>query len=157
MAFLLPPAATQRALAEYRKRSLWTGFDAAQVEMLTVSGEGSPFTLRKVNGAWQLDGKPDQKVNQEAVSETLGALANLKADRYVRDKDAPLDVYGLGKPKHVIEAQTTGGVKQVLHLGNVEGGSKRLYAALPGQTAVFVLSEADSAKLERDAKAYWGK
>ncbi len=110
-----------------------------------------------MNGTWQLDGKPDQKLNQEAVSETLGALANLKAERYVRDKDAPLDVYGLGKPKHIVEATTGMGTKQSLHLGNVEGGSKRLYAALPGQTAVFVLSEADSAKLGRDAKAYGGK
>ncbi|MFL5340065.1 MAG: DUF4340 domain-containing protein [Gemmataceae bacterium] len=156
MIFLLPTAATQRAMAEYRKRSLWSNFDAAQVETLSISGENA-FTLRKVNGTWQLDGKPDQKINQEAVTETLGALANLKAERYVRDKDAPLDVYGLGKPKHIIEAQTGMGQKQVLHLGNAEGGSKRLYGALPGQTAVFVLSEADSAKLDRDVKAFAGK
>jgi hypothetical protein len=154
--FLLEPQVTGRATAEYRKRSLWSGFDAAQVDMLTISGESGNFVLRKNAGAWQLDGKPDQRVNQDVVTETLGALANLKVERFVRDKDAPLDVYGLGKPKRIIVARTGGGMTQTLDLGNAEGGSKRLYATLPGQTAVFVLSEADSAKLDRDLKAFIG-
>ena len=152
--FLLDPQTTSRANAEYRKRALWTGLDAAQVESLTISGDGGSFTLRKLGGTWMADGKP---ANADAVNETLGALANLKAERYARDKDAPLDVYGLGKPKRTITAQTGMGVKQTLNLGNAEGGSKRLYAAVPGNTAVFVLSEADSTKLNRDAKAFAGK
>jgi hypothetical protein len=152
--FLLDPQTTTRTMAEYRKRALWSGFDAAQVESLTISGDGAAITLHKVGGTWMLDGKP---ANAEAVNETLGALANLKAEHYARDKDAPLDVYGLGKPKRTISAQAGMGVKQTLNLGNAEGGSKRLYAAIPGNTAVFVLSEADSNKLNRDVKAFAGK
>jgi len=152
--FLLDPQTTNRATAEYRKRALWSGFDAAQVESLMISDIGSAVNLHKVGGTWMLDGKP---ANAEAVNEMLGALANLKAEHYARDKDAPLDVYGLGKPKRTITAQAAMGVKQTLNLGNAEGGSKRMYAAIPGNTAVFVLSEADSAKLTRDAKAFAGK
>jgi hypothetical protein len=153
MVFLLEPQVTARATAEYRKRSLWTGFDAAQVDSLTISGEGGSFTLRKTAGSWQVDGKPEQKVKAETVTEMLGALANLKVERFVADKDAPMDLYGLSKPRRTIVAQTSGGMKQELQLGNLEGGSKRAYARLPGKTEVFVLSEVDTAKLDRDPKA----
>jgi hypothetical protein len=44
------------------------------------------------------------------------------------------------------------GMRQELDLGNIEGGSKRVYAALPGKSEVVVLSEADTAKLDKDLK-----
>ncbi|HLW68112.1 MAG TPA: DUF4340 domain-containing protein, partial [Gemmataceae bacterium] len=153
MVFLLEPQVTARATAEYRKRSLWTGFDAAQVDSLTITGESGPITLRKAAGTWQVEGKPEAKVKAEVVTEMLGALANLKVDRYMADKDAPMDLYGLAKPRRTIVAQTGMGMKQEIQLGNLEGGSKRVYARLPGKTEVFVLSEVDSAKLDRDVKA----
>jgi hypothetical protein len=65
-----------------------------------------------------------------------------------------MDLYGLGKPKRTITAATGMGVKQTLNLGNTEGGSRRVYASLPGNTAVFVLSEVDSTKLSRDVKSF---
>jgi hypothetical protein len=157
MVFLLEPSITARTTAEYRKRSLFTGFDAAQVEVLTIGGEGAPFTLRKLAGAWQVDGKPDIKIKTEAVTELLGALASLKVERYVVDQNAPFDLYGLAKPRRTIVAQTGIGMKQEIQLGNLEGGTKRVYARLPGKTEVFVLSEADTGKLDRDLKAFEGK
>lgn len=155
--FLLEPKLTQQALAEYRKRTLWTGFDAAQIDSLTITGDGGPVVLRKIAGAWQIDGKPEAAVNQDAVTETLTAFANLKVERYVRDKDAPLDLFGLAKPRRTIVAQTSMGARQELRLGNLEGGSQRAYANLPGKTEVFVLSDADTAKLDRGAKAFTEK
>jgi hypothetical protein len=151
--FLLNPAVTSRATAEYRKRSLWTGFDAAQVDSLTLGGSGGPSTLHKVNGAWQIDGKPDLKLKQDAVNDMLVAFANLKAERFVSDKDASMSLYGLDKPRRTIVARTSAGMTQVLLLGNREGGGKRVYAAIPGKTEVFVLSELDTAKLDGDLKA----
>jgi hypothetical protein len=44
------------------------------------------------------------------------------------------------------------GAKVELDLGTIEGGSKRAYAALPGKTEVVVLSEADTAKLDKSLK-----
>jgi hypothetical protein len=155
--FLLEPKITIQALAEYRKRTLWTGFDAAQVEVLTISGDGGPFVLRKVSGTWQMEGKPEFKVDQNIVTEAITALGGLKVERYIRDKDAPLDLYGLAKPRRTIVAQTGMGMRQEIRLGNLEGGSKRAYAGLPGKTEVFVLSDSDTAKLDRDAKAFQAK
>src|SRR5262249_17843567 len=152
LVFLVQPAVTQRATAEYRKRTVFTGFDAAQAEKLTIDGDAGRQVLQKVGGTWQLEGKPDAKIKQEAVTELLGVLANLRVEHFVRDKDAPKDLYGLGKPKRVITAQGPMGQPQELHLGNFEGGTKRAYAALPGKTEVFALSEADTAKLMTEVK-----
>jgi hypothetical protein len=149
---LLTPPVTVRATAEYRKRSLLAGFDAAQAETLAITTDAGRQVLHKVGGAWQLDGKPDAKIKQEAVTDLLGVLANLKVDHFVRDKDAPKDLYGLGKPKRVITVQGPMGAPQELHLGNFEGTSKRAYAALPGKSEVFTLSEADTAKLTAEVK-----
>jgi hypothetical protein len=152
LVFLLQPPVTARATAEYRKRAVFTGFDAAQAEVLTIDGDGGRQQLHKVAGAWQLAGKPDAKIKQEAVTEMLSTLANLKVDHYVRDKDAPLDLYGLGKPKRTIMVAGPMGAPQELKLGNYEGGTKRAYASLPGKTEVFVLSEGDTAKLMAEVK-----
>ena len=86
------------------------------------------------------------------MTDLLGVLANLKVDHFVRDKDAPKDLYGLGKPKRVITVQGPMGPPQELHLGNYEGGTKRAYATLPGKPEVFTLSEADTAKLMSEVK-----
>ena len=52
----------------------------------------------------------------------------------------------------MITAQGPAGPPQELHLGNFEGPSKRAYAALPGKSEVFVLSEVDTAKLMSELK-----
>ena len=150
MVFLLSPGVTNRATAEYRKRTLSSGLDAAQVGVLTLVGEQGAVVLRKDEGNWKVDGKPSAKINQTAVTELLATLANLKAERFVRDKDAPKALYGLEKPRRIIIAQTNMGMRQELDLGNIEGGSKRVYAAMPGKSEVVVLSEADTAKLDKD-------
>jgi hypothetical protein len=155
--FLLDASVSSRATAEYRKRALWTGFDAAQVDVVNFGGPAATQTLRKNNGAWEVAGKPDLKLKQDAVTDMVAALANLKVERYVVDKDAALELYGLAKPKRTILARTSSGMTQELHLGNREGGGNRVYAAVPGKTEVFVLSEADTAKLDRDVKSFTQK
>jgi hypothetical protein len=79
MVFFLNPTVTSRATGEYRKRSLSSGFDAAQAGVLTIVDQSGPFVLRKAEGAWKVDGKPTVKINQAAVTDLLATLANLKA------------------------------------------------------------------------------
>ena len=87
--------------------------------------------------------------------ETLDALAGLKLVRYAVDKDADLRLYGLEPPELVLEVSTRAG-KRTLQIGRPDGESKRRYArvAEPGRTDVFVISEADAAKIVRDAAAF---
>jgi hypothetical protein len=156
LVFLLDAPTTSRVLAEYRGKSLWpTSLDAAQAEKLRYGGSGTSFSLEKVADGWQAAGKPSLKVNTSAINETLAALAGLKPERYVVDKGADMKLYGLEPPELVIEADAPTG-SRTLHVGRAEGDSKRYYARVPGKdrTDVFVIGEADAAKLVRPLTAF---
>jgi hypothetical protein len=73
-------------------------------------------------------------------------------ERYVVDKDADLKAFGFFPPSRTIVVRPRSGNPQTLYLGAAEPQSKRLYARIydPSRSDVFVLSEADSAKLLRD-------
>ncbi len=156
---LLDAALTGRVLGEYRKRAVWSDLDASQIESVVVSSGASNFVLRKDGDKWTDPAKPTDPIDAAKVTETLAALAGLKAERFVADKDANLSLYGLASPSRVIVVTPKGGASKTLQLGGPEGssGGKRVYAKLPDQPAVFVLSEADTAKLTRDRPAFLGK
>jgi hypothetical protein len=153
--FLLDPKLTTRVLSEYRNRTPWTSLDAAQVERVSYGYARNPFVLEKIGGNWQIAGKPDMAVKTETVNQALAALAGLRIERVVVDKDADLKLYGLEPPQLTLEVQTPTG-KRVLEIGNREGESKRYYARVPDgkRSDVFVISEADAAKIVRDSKGF---
>ena len=136
-------------MAEYRKRSLWSGIDAGQVETLIYGVGDKTLVFQKVDNNWQLSGRPDQTVNAATINDLLAAFANLKVERYVVDKDADLKRYGLQPPQRTIVVRPKTGNPQTLYLGHPEPGSKRLFARAydPARNDVFLISEADSAKL----------
>lgn len=152
--FLLSAPMTTAALKEYRTRSVWMPFDAAQVTAVKYSYEDAkPFTLEKVGDFWTAGGK---QVKGPRASETLDALARLKAERYVVDKDADLTLYGLEPAYLTIEVQSRGGEPRKLLIGRAFGESKRRYARIADdkRTDVFLISEADAAKIVRDVAGF---
>ena len=88
----------------------------------------------------------------------VATLAGLKAERYVADKDAKLALYGLDKPRRVIVLRLKAGETRILHIGNSVGGptGKQVYAKVEDKdrSDVFVLSEADSAKVLAERKFF---
>ncbi len=155
LVFQLKPSLTTKALAEYRNRTIWpVAPDAAQVEGLHFGYAKNPFSLEKAGGVWQALGKPEFPVNSRTVSDTLAAISGLKVERYVADKDADQQLYGLDKPDLVLDIQTPTG-KKTLAVGRQEGGSKRHYAQVPEKKGeVFVISEADAGRIVRDLGAF---
>jgi hypothetical protein len=156
LVFLLKPRLSQQVLDEYRPRTVWTPpLDAVQVESLNYRYARNPFLLEKAGSNWQAVSKADAKINTATVEDTLAALAGLKLSRYAVDKGANLALFGLDKPALILEVATRSG-KRVLHIGNVEGGSKGRYAHVPGPDRgdVFVLDEETCARLMRDLGAF---
>ena len=156
LVFLLDPQLTKRVLAEYRSRSVGTSIDASQVERVTYRYGRNPFVLEKVDNNWRVVGRADAKVNNSTVSDALAALANLKIERFVLDKGADMKLYGLEPPQLVLEVQTQSGTRRTLHIGHKEGDSSRYYARVPEEkrTDVFVISEADAAKIVRGLSGF---
>ena len=157
LVFLLDPGLTAKALGEYRTRTVWVEpLDAVQVVGLKYKRSGGSFELAKGDDGWKGVGKPDARIDGRTVEETLAALAGLKLERYIVDKDANLALFGLAPPELTVEVGTKTGRTFTLQLGRTEGDSKRRYAHVPeaGRTDVFVLSEADGEKIVRDLAAF---
>jgi Domain of unknown function (DUF4340) len=156
MVFLLSPELSNRLLAEHRKRTLWAGVDPAAVDTLAYSVGDQTLVLQKANDGWQSAGRPEQMVNAAAVNDVVAALAGLKVERFVVDKDADLKQFGLQPPQRTISARGPGGVVATLYLGKTEDGSKRVYARVldAKRSDVFVISEADAARLVKDLKMF---
>lgn len=154
----LSPSVTAQLFAEYRKRAVFSGLDAAQVQTLVISTGDANAVLRKQNGVWIDPAKPDEPLDQDKVSETLTTLARLQAERYVVDQDAGLELYGLDQPARVLVVTMANGSSHSLRLGNAVGDTdgKQVYAAVadPARSDVFVLSAKDTATLTRDRSAY---
>jgi hypothetical protein len=150
LVFLLDARLSSQLTSELRPRTVFKSeVDPAQVEEVRFGYAEGAFTLKKSDGEWKLDGKPDVKVNKAALTDALSALRGLKLERYVVDDGADLKLYGLAPPFLTLEVTTPSG-KQTLLIGGAQGGSGRRYGKHPGKdTAVFVLSEADSIKLVR--------
>src|SRR5262249_33168424 len=143
LVFLLTPKTTQFALAEYRDRRVLEGFDAVRAEQVRYQTPAGAFKLRKSDAAWSLLEEPDKKVNAKTVTETLDALAGLKAARYLTDKaDAEQEVLtGLQKPEWTIELRSEKD-SFVLSIGRQVAASKDRYARTASSPAIFILREA---------------
>ena len=151
---LLDSALTGKVLGEYRKRVIWGDADASQGETLVISSGTANTILRKAGPLWMDASKPGDQLDQGKVTETLAAFAGLKAERFVADKDAKPELYGLDKPSRVIVFTQRSVPPKTLQIGGPVGGTngKQVYAKLgdPTHSEVFVLSEADTEKLTRD-------
>jgi hypothetical protein len=159
LVFLLDAPLAKQLLAEYRSRGVWSppSLDSAQAEALTYTRGAGSFTLEKgPDGAWKVAGKPDVKVKTEAVTDALAAVAGLKAERYVVDKDAQMKLFGLDPAELAIDVMTPSG-KRTLYVGrNPDGEAKKYYGRVldKDRTDVFVLPEADAARIVRDLPAF---
>lgn len=153
--FLLGAKLSARTLDEYRIRKPWASLDAVQIEKLTYQG-AAPFTLTKNENLWTVAGKPEVKVNAKAVSDTLDALAGLRVERWLADDKGDLQLHGLQPPQLTIELQTSTGKRSLL-IGRTEGDSQRVYAAVAGATAIFVMSEDDAKRIVRPLSGFLEK
>lgn len=151
--FLLSTDLSKRTLDEYRGKKPWPALDAVQVEKLSVAGPAT-FNLKKgQGGGWTLSSDLVASIDSKKVNDTLDALADLRAERYLVDTKPDLKLYGLEPPVWTIEVQLANG-KRTLLLGRAEGDSKRLYATVIGSDAVFVIDEATTTRLLRPESGY---
>jgi hypothetical protein len=156
---LLEPGLSTRVTSEYRKRAVFTDLDAAQVDGVIISGGFNLSLQKSPDGKWIDPAKPTEPIDTSVVTDLVAALGSLKLERFVVDEKAKLGLYGLETPSQVIVISAKGQPARSLQIGNKVGGTngKQVYAKLPDQTAVFILSEADTAKLTRDRAGYSGK
>jgi hypothetical protein len=154
---LLDPTLTTRVLAEYRQRKPWE-VDVAQVEGVEIAKGSTKFDLQKSGPIWIDPAMKTDAIDVRVVNELLGALGALKVERYAADKDADPKLYGLENPDEKLTVSLPNGMKRVLEIGAVVGGTdgKQRYARIVDKdhSDVFVLTAADTMRLTRDRTSY---
>lgn len=155
LVFLLDVKQTNWLQGEFRTRTVWaTPLDAVQIDSIKVTSLNNNFELAKRNNVWVSVPKPTDRVNDVLVNAMLASLSGLKLERYVVDKGASLNLFGLDPVETTIEIATPMG-KRTLLIGRQEGGSKKYYARVADnkQGDVFILSEADSMIIMKPASS----
>ena len=146
-----------KVLAEYRARKPWT-LDAFQAETVEMTRGDKTFTLQKNGTAWTDPAAPGDTISVPAITELLGSLTALQAERFAVDENGDPKLFGLDKPDVTLTVIFKDGSKRVLGVGGVVGGTndKQRYARVidKNRSEVFVLSAADTARLTRDRATY---
>jgi hypothetical protein len=153
LVFLLDVKQTNWLQGEFRTRTVWaTPLDAVQIDSIKVTSANNNFELAKRNNVWVSVTKATDRVNDVLVNAMLASLSGLKLERYVVDKGASLNLFGLDPVETTIEIGTPMG-KRTLLIGRQEGGSKKYYARVADnkQGDVFLISEADSMLIMKPA------
>jgi hypothetical protein len=156
LVFLLDVKQTNWLQGEFRTRTVWaTPLDAVQIDSIKVTSANNNFELAKRNNVWVSVPKPTDRVNDVLVNAMLASLSGLKLERYVVDKGASLNLFGLDPVETTIEIGTPIG-KRTLLIGRQEGGSKKYYARVADnkQGDVFLISEADSMLIMKPAASF---
>jgi len=146
----LPAEATAKLVADYRPKKVWS-LDEARVESIEVNWAGKTFKLRRQGTGWEDPAAPKDAVNDRAVSELLATLGALKADRWAT---ADAKAAGLEKPTGVITLTLRDKSTRVVNLGAPADGKKLHARTADANAAIFILGEADAAKLTRERAAY---
>ena len=155
---LLDMALSTKLRTEYRKRVLWEPLDVANASMISVDtaeGPGS-FKLIKLPTGWIDPANMGEKIDTALVTDFLDAFAGLKAERFVEvDPKEGSKIFGLEPARKTVTVTTQGNQSRTLLLGRPDE-SKRVYAQAPENLRrdVFVLSPADTLKINRDRNGY---
>lgn len=119
-------------------------------EISVKSAGGDRTTLKKIGGTWQITAPVTAPADEAEVSGIVTNLATVDIVRTVEEKATDLAQFGLAEPKVEIEFKEAGD-KSTRHLliGDKTATSGDLYAKLPGDKKVFLISGSYDATFNR--------
>lgn len=118
-------------------------------EITVKSAAGDRTTLKKIGGAWQITRPVAAAADEAEVSGIVSGLTSADITRTVDEQPTDLQQYGLAEPRLVIDFTAGGARPQQLQVGDKAAASGDLYARLPGQKKVFLISGSYDAAFNR--------
>jgi hypothetical protein len=112
---------------------------------------GDSVHLLRIDSKWQLAAPGPLRADPDAVSSMLSSVSSLSSDRTVEEKATSLDQYGLTQP--AMELSVTDKTKKStkLLIGDETPAGSAVYAALAGDSRVFVLSSYKKNSFDKSA------
>jgi hypothetical protein len=134
---------TRRKAQYFRSRELFT-LKKDDVGLFTVQiARAAPTALvRNDKGEWELVGDPEFRINQDAVTERLNALVNIRIEDYVDLNPVDLGNYGLDNPRIRFNVTSKDKKKtETLEVGSPqnEGNGGLSYARSSADKGVFTV------------------
>ena len=112
--------------------------------------DGQELALsRNASGKWQIAAPKPLAADQEAVSSLLSSLSPLNSDRLLEDKATDLSGYGLAKPAVQIRVTEKNSKSEDLLLGDDTPTSSGAYAAVKGDSRVFIIASYNKTSLDK--------
>lgn len=136
--------------AEYHTDRIFD-FDETRVYRLIIRNGDQTHSFEKREGTWVYEPEPDLPLDPKKLQNLVSQLKDLRTKRYVRYHAEDLSPYGLSAPRHEVRVVLDDGRSQALWVSGKRGvvaSDRGFYAALKGQTAVFLLPESEIKRLE---------
>jgi uncharacterized protein DUF4340 len=112
---------------------------------------GDSVHLQRNNSKWQLANPGLLSADPDAVSSMLSSLSSLSSDRTVEEKATSLDQYGLTQPTMELNVTDKNKKSTRLLFGDDTPAGSAVYAAIAGDTRVFVLASYKKNSFDKSA------
>lgn len=122
------------------------GVSRHRAQGITVALDDRRFTARRTGQGWDLDGRPAGARSEEALSDLLSGLVDLRAVDVFRPRDTAS--YGLDRPRATIELETGRGVRRLV-IGDLNAAGSAFYARREGDPRVLQIGTLVLAGVER--------
>ena len=124
------------------KEKAFATFKEEEVEAIRIkSADGQTTQVQKKDGAWAIVEPEAATADQGELSSIISSLATLEIQRVVDEKASDLTQYGLEPARVEVEFRVKGAKEpQRIELGEKTPTGGDLYAHLPGQPRVFLVS-----------------
>ena len=112
---------------------------------------GDPVHLRRSDSKWQLANPEPLSADPDAVSSMLSSLSSLSSDRTIEEKATSLDQYGLVQPAMELNVTDKNKKSTTLLFGDDTPAGSSVYAAIAGDSRIFVLSSYKKNSFDKSA------
>jgi uncharacterized protein DUF4340 len=142
--------------AELRDRRLWSIVpqDVGEIRIRRQEGDGAGLELIRGGEEWKWPAGPYVHMDSSKVIDFLRELDELKAEQFVMHKSAEGERFGLNEPWLAVELTETQRVRRLVVGSQASTGSGARYAMVDGLEGVFLLSEDDVKKLDKEPSAF---
>lgn len=145
----------REATPEDAKEKAFASVNAEDIEEIQItSATGQTSRVQKVDGTWKIVAPESTDADQSELSSITSSLATLELQRVVDEKGADVKPYGLEPPRLEVEFRAKGDKEpRRIQFGERTPTGGDLYARLPGQPRVFLVSSFLDSTFNKDTFA----
>ena len=145
----------REAAPEDAKEKAFASVSAEDIEEIQIkSASGQTSRVQKVDGTWKIVAPESADADQSELSSITGSLATLELQRVVDEKGADAKPYGLEPPRLEVEFRAKGDKEpRRIQFGERTPTGGDLYARIPGQPRIFLVSSFLDATFNKDTFA----